>query len=138
MAGTERLIQAGTWLNGQNADGEDRLVTYTHEVIAGHKISVVRNDVGLVKKRITAEEMFKSSTVMIRDSALRRFDEIGLSTDFVANIAESELDPTWVLGVSARRTRAMAELLVESRVLVLAFQKMELDIANAAPGIVTS
>jgi hypothetical protein len=77
------------------------------------------------------EEMFSVSAHTIRESTLGRFDEIGLEPEFVAEIAESQLEPSWVLASTARRLRAMAGLLVESRVIVLAFQKMELDIALA-------
>jgi hypothetical protein len=130
-AEAEPLLQAGLRLYGPQADNVGREVTFTHEVVAAHKVSIVRHDISLIKKRIVKEEMFNASAYTIRESTLGRFDEIGLDTEFVAEIAESQLEPGWVLAASARRLRAMAGLLVESRVIVLAFQKMELDIALA-------
>lgn len=133
MANADRLIQASQRLYGPEADNVGREVTYTHEVVAGHRIRIVRHDLSLIKKRILAAEMFHSDVNSIYDRTLDRFDELELEPDFVAEIAESNLDPEWVLHSSRRKVRRMAQLLSESRVIVLAFQKMGLDM-DAKPG----
>jgi hypothetical protein len=131
MANVDRLIQASVYLSGPYLNEVGREVTYTHEVIAGRRVTRLLHDFNLVIRSLQQQEMLARGPRAVQVAGIDRMDELDVTPDFVADVALSQLHPKWVLDSRPGRVHNAAQLLFTSRAIAQTFHETELALEQA-------
>ena len=128
MANIDSLVRASIYLSGPYLNQVGREVTYTHEVVAGRRVSNVLHDFNMVVRSLQSQDMLERGPRAVQNAGLHRIDELELEPEFVAEVALSQLHPKWVLDSRSGRVRSMAQILFTGRAIAQTFHQTELAI----------